>query len=193
MILIAGLGNPGKEYTLTRHNVGFMALDVLSKAFKIPLDAQYKKSRIGLGRRSRHDIVLQKPLTYMNLSGTVILSTLAKYRISPENFIVIHDDIDLPLGTIRIRKQGSSGGHKGIESILRSLNRDDFIRLRIGIGSPPPFLPAEDYVLNDFTVDEVKMIEPVLDAIPEMISVILKYSVDKAMNEFNRRKSIKNH
>ena len=193
MKLIAGLGNPGKEYALTRHNAGFVALDKIAETYKIPVNTKYKKSVIGAGKIVDNDVILMKPVTYMNLSGTVIRSALAKWRITPENLIVIYDDIDLPLGTVRIRKQGSSAGHKGVESIIFSLNNDKFIRIRIGINQPPAGLTAEEYVLSPFTNEELELLKPVIEKIPGIIETIIKFSVEKAMNEFNRRESITNN
>lgn len=193
MKLIAGLGNPGKEYTFTRHNAGFIALDKIAENYNIPVKTKYKKSFIGKGRIVDNEVILMKPITYMNLSGTVIRSALAKWQITPENLIVIYDDMDLPLGTVRIRKQGSSAGHRGVESIIYSLNNDKFVRIRIGINQPPAELTAEEYVLSCFTDKEMELLKPVIERIPVIIETIIKFSVEKAMNEFNRKESITNN
>ncbi len=190
MKLIAGLGNPGKEYLFTRHNAGFIALDKIAEKYNIPVVSKYKKSFIGIGKILGEDIILMKPTSWMNLSGIPVRSALAKWRIIPEDLIVIYDDIDLSLGNIRIRKQGSSGGHKGVESIIQSLNNDKFVRIRIGINPPPKGVPAEYYVLNNFTQEELKVLKLVINKIPTIIETIIEFSVEKAMNEFNRRESI---
>lgn len=193
MKLIAGLGNPGKNYRLTRHNAGFLALEKIAQKYNIELNTKYKKSIIGKGKISGYDALLMKPLTYMNLSGIVIKSALAKWSIIPEDLIVIYDDIDIPLGTIRIRAQGSAGGHKGVQSIIYSLNNEKFVRIRIGIDSPPPTMSAEEYVLNNFTSEELNKLESVINKIPAVVETTIKFSVEKAMNEFNRRESSENH
>lgn len=184
--LIAGLGNPGAKYLLTRHNIGFLSIDLLSDNLKIDVTKKYKKSLIGQKGLFEQNIILMKPQTYMNLSGTVIRSAMAKYRISLQQIIIIYDDIDLPLGKIRIKRKGASAGHKGLQSILDCLQNDDFIRIRIGIGSNKIVtIPSEQYVLDPFTKNELKVIQKALKKIPDIIRSIITESVEKAMNDFN--------
>ncbi len=189
MYLIVGLGNPGKKYLYTRHNAGFIAVDYLSIKYNISVSTKYKKSYIGNGKISDAEIILMKPLTYMNLSGTVVKSALVKWKIKPENLIVIYDDFNLPFGMIRIRKSGSSGGHNGVESIITELNNNNFIRIRIGIGKNESYSNDIDYVLSQFSEDEFNRLRDVLKYMPDIMETIINYSVERAMNEFNRKKS----
>ncbi|MBU1076147.1 MAG: aminoacyl-tRNA hydrolase [Spirochaetes bacterium] len=184
--LIVGLGNPTDRYYLTRHNVGFLSIDLISDHYDIPVTKKYKKSVMGTGALSGNRIFLMKPLTYMNLSGTVIRSAFAKHRISPEKLIIIYDDIDLPLGKIRIRKDGGSAGHKGLQSILENLQNKNFIRIRIGIHSDRKgSIPTEEFVLRKFDPEEMKIITQSLKKIPGILDLLLNDSVEKAMNDFN--------
>lgn len=184
--LIVGLGNPGDKYFFTRHNIGFLAIDLLCQTYSIDVTRKYKKSLIGRGTVSNNQFFLMKPQTYMNLSGTVILSAMAKYRISPDKIIIIYDDIDLPTGKIRIRKNGGSAGHKGIQSVLDNIQNENFLRIRIGINSDKPeTFPAEKYVLQNFSSDEKNIIAESLKKIPDIIDTIINNSVEKAMNDYN--------
>ncbi len=184
--LIVGLGNPGKKYQLTRHNIGFLCVDLLSEYYNIEVKKKYKKSLIGTGNISKDNLILMKPLTFMNLSGSVIQSALAKFRIFPGHLIVIYDDIDIPLGKIKIKKRGSSAGHKGLQSILDYLQNGNFIRIRIGISSQNrKNIPAEQFVLRTFARREVKDIKESLKKIPEIVDTIINYSIEKAMNDYN--------
>jgi len=184
--LIVGLGNPTKKYQLTRHNIGFISIDILSECWNIPVKKKYKKSYIGTYQIDNTPIILMKPLTFMNNSGQVIQSAMAKFRIFPKNIIVIYDDIDLPLGKIRIRAKGSSAGHKGLQSIIDHIQNDAFIRIRIGIGSELKQKKATvNFVLSPFTKEEIKILKKSLKHIPEIINTIINHSVEKAMNDFN--------
>lgn len=188
MRLVAGLGNPGEKYKFTRHNTGFLAIDKLCEKYNIDLNKKYKKSIIGFGNIAGEDVILIKPLTYMNLSGTIIHDVLLNWKIKFNNLIVIYDDIALNLGTIRIREQGSSAGHKGIESIINELKTEKFIRMRIGIGPKPVEMKSEEFVLSNFLKEEFEILKKVLELIPEAIEVIIKDSVSSAMTIFNRKK-----
>ncbi len=184
--LIAGLGNPGKKYHFTRHNIGFLSIDVLSEYLDIPVEKKYKKSLIGNKFIDENNIILMKPSTFMNLSGKVILSALARFRILPENLIIIYDDVDLPLGKIRIKKNGASAGHKGLQSIIDYINNGNFIRIRIGIGTESmKDHSTEEFVLSEFSDEEVKVLKNSIKKIPEIINIILDDSVEKAMNDYN--------
>ncbi len=186
--LIVGLGNPGEKYTATRHNVGFMLLDRLSGRHGISFSGKDDAS-IGKGLITGNSVLLLKPLTYMNLSGRAVRKALAKFNLIRDgeihNLIVIHDDLDLSPGVVRIRRGGSSGGHKGIDSIIIETGSRDFIRIKIGIGRDST-VPAEDYVLRRFRPGEKKLIEEAITEAESAIGTILDSGVEKAMNKYNR-------
>ena len=146
MFVIAGLGNPGAKYADTRHNIGFIAVDYLSRQLNINVNKIRHKALVGEGYIGAEKVVLVKPQTYMNLSGESIMDVVGFYKLSSENLIVIYDDIDLSPGVLRIRPKGSSGSHNGMKSIIYLLNRDDFPRIRIGIGKQPEYMDLADYV-----------------------------------------------
>jgi PTH1 family peptidyl-tRNA hydrolase len=190
MKLIVGLGNPGRKFELTRHNLGFLAIDEISKRFNIKINYEFENSIIGFKNIFNSEIILMKPLTYMNLSGTVVKSAIRKWKIDNKDLIVIYDDIALKIGTIRIREKGSSAGHKGVQSIIDNLNTDNFLRIRIGIGPVLPGVRYEDFVLSNFTKSEFNIIKNVINKIPEIVETILTISVQEAMNKFNRKEII---
>lgn len=191
MKLIVGLGNPGKEYALNRHNIGFICLDFLANKYRIKFDKKQCKAKTGTGVIAENEVILAKPQTYMNASGQSVVLLLQKYNIiNPADVMVIHDDLDLPLGKIRIRQGSSSAGHKGVESIIIALNSKDFIRIRIGIGRPEAssiYTQSEiiDYVLGDFTPDEMKIVESISEKVSEAVFFLLKEGLIAAMNKFN--------
>lgn len=172
-MIIIGLGNPGEKYSNTRHNVGFMVLDRLSNSWKKGPNYLYSDINIS-GEKAK----LIKPMTYMNLSGEVF-----KY-IPHDDIIVVYDDLDLPLGKIRIRKNGSAGGHNGIKSIISFIGQD-FSRIRIGIGPKPENIDAADYVLSNFTKEEFEVLDKVINLCIEAIEYIVENGIDKAMNKYN--------
>jgi PTH1 family peptidyl-tRNA hydrolase len=184
MWVIAGLGNPGRRYSRTRHNVGFMVIEEVASRHKIDFKEK-DKYRIGRGSIEGHDALLIEPLLYMNMSGPVIKNILGKFNVQPENLIVIHDDLDMEIGKLRIRKTGSSGGHKGVESIIQNIGSKDFIRLKIGIGREEGLL-AEDYVLSKFRRNEITLIKDTIQKAADAICSIVSEGVDKAMNKFNK-------
>lgn len=179
--LIAGLGNPGKEYKNTRHNVGFMLMEKMAEKFKLyfsPGKGDYLETE-------KNDVFLIKPLTFMNNSGIALLQFLQKHPdIGFENILVAYDDMDLPFGFIRIKKNGSSGGHKGIESIIYHLQTKDFCRLRIGIGKSND---GVEWVLSDFSEDEMKKLPEIFDRSVEAIITWIEYGTEQAMNRFNKK------
>ena len=192
MKLIVGLGNPGFLYTRNRHNVGFMCVSHLSKTFKIPFDRKQGQARTGIGNIARHVVVLARPQTYMNASGQSVSALMKKLNVAPSDLIVIHDDLDLPVGKIRLRLGGSSGGHKGIESIIARIGTREFYRVRVGIGRPETETndadkesAVIDYVLRDFTLEEKKIIEEVIPKVSEAIANLLAEGLDAAMNRYN--------
>jgi len=188
MWLIAGLGNPGEKYAATRHNAGFMAIDRLALRHNIPL-AERDGYSLGKGAIDLIPVVLMKPLTYMNLSGVAVRKVLRKLNLfqegEPTNLIVVHDDLDIATGMIKLRRTGSSGGHKGVESIIRETGSKDFIRVKIGIGRDPG-MPAEEYVLRKFRSAEKKVIEDGIINTSDAVESIISCGIEKAMNIYNR-------
>ena len=195
MKLVIGLGNPGMAYSNSRHNVGFMCLRYFAKQHKISFDKRQGRARVGLGEVAGQSIVLARPQTFMNASGEAVNYLVNRYQIDLDDLVVIHDDLDLPLGKIRIRQGGRSAGHKGIESIIHSLGSTGFIRVRIGIGRPEETTKKEvqviDFVLNGFTKTETKVISPVIFCVGEALLSLLIDGLEAAMNKFNRSQSEK--
>lgn len=185
MKLVVGLGNPGDTYEGTRHNLGFMVLDKLAARYGTYVDIKKKKSMIGRYRMGKERIMLLKPQTFVNLSGEAVLYMASFLRVMPENIIVVCDDINLPLGKIRVRKYGSSGGHNGIKSLIQFLRSDNFPRVRIGVGSPPPDRKLESYVLEKFPPEEAVEIQSAIDRACDAIELIIGGDIDQAMNQFN--------
>ncbi len=187
MKLVVGLGNPGDAYERTRHNLGFMVLDRLASRYEISVDTKKKKSLIGRFRLGKERVMLLKPQTFVNLSGEAVLYMASFLRIMPENIVVVCDDTNLPLGHIRIRKYGSSGGHNGIKSLIQFLKSDNFPRVRIGVGSPPEGVKLEDFVLGHFSADEMRMIDGAIDKACDAIEMIITDRIDESMREFNEK------
>jgi PTH1 family peptidyl-tRNA hydrolase len=165
MWLIAGLGNPGPEYETTRHNLGFRALDLISSRWKIPLATRERMISHGKGSYKGERVLLAKPLGYMNKSGVFLAPLVKREGLDGSRILVLVDDMDLPLGTVRFRKKGRSAGHRGMESIINHLGFDDFLRIRLGIGKPDDQRENVDYVLSGFDGDE----EPVIDGMLETV------------------------
>jgi PTH1 family peptidyl-tRNA hydrolase len=183
--VLVGLGNPGREYRETRHNVGFMAIDLLCEIFGIRLSRMQSKALIGQGILGENRVVLAKPQTFMNLSGQAVASLLRFYKIPIENLLVIHDDIDLPLGMLRMRPGGGSGGQKGLASTIQQLGTEDFPRLRIGIGRPSGQKAAATYVLHGFSAHEQPDLKMVLERAGEAAQIFIKEGLQSAMNRYN--------
>ncbi|MDZ7671606.1 MAG: aminoacyl-tRNA hydrolase [Halanaerobiales bacterium] len=184
MKLIVGLGNPGKKYAKTRHNVGFMAIKELSDKFKIRNIDKDCEALIAKGNVENKKVLLAQPLTYMNNSGRAVKKLADKYNIEFDDIIVIYDDLDLPAGKLRIKEKGSSGGHKGLQSIMDNFNTNQLKRIRIGIGRPIDF-EVTDYVLQKFDKEQKKEINKILSSIDKAIKEILNNDVSSAMNKFN--------
>ncbi len=186
MTLVFGLGNPEKDFKGTRHNVGFETINKLAYDFNIDINRAKFKAHSGEGMISAHKAMLIKPQTYMNLSGESVREFLAFYKLTPKDIIVIYDDIDIPLGQIRIRERGSAGTHNGMRNIVERLNTDEFPRIRIGIGEKPPRMDLGDFVLSHFKKDEMdKIIEGITKA-GDAVSDILLNGVTFAMNKYNK-------
>jgi PTH1 family peptidyl-tRNA hydrolase len=186
MALIVGLGNPGAKYDRTRHNIGFDCLNRLhasmgSPSLQAKFEGQFAKGRIG-----QRDVCLVWPLTFMNCSGRCVSQFARFYKVELENILVICDDLSLPLGKLRIRKSGSSGGQKGLNDIIQSLGTQDVTRLRIGIDPTPAHWDTADYVLSKFSASERAIVDEGLFRANEAIAIWLKEGVDSAMNIFNR-------
>jgi len=181
------LGNPGSKYLKTRHNIGFKVVDLLSGALNIPL-VEKELYMYGRGEAEGSAIVLLKPLTFMNRSGLVVKKILKKFNSSPERLIVVHDDLDLEAGALKIRKNGSSGGHKGIESIIQEISSREFVRVKLGIGRDNS-VPVEKYVLSSFKPFEKEGLRDAIIKAEDAVKVIVRDGVDRAMNKFNRSSS----
>jgi len=189
MYLIVGLGNPGQQYTGTRHNVGFMMLDYFAEKNTLTFTDSKWKSLVSKAMVWDESVVLLKPETYMNLSGTAVVPAAHFYKLQPANIIVIHDDLDMELGRIKIVSGGGDGGHKGIRSITEQLGTRDFPRIKIGIGRPHSPVFPENYVLGKFDSDEKEMIEQKLSVVFEGIRIFLQQGMAAAMTLINQKES----
>ncbi|NLZ38912.1 MAG: aminoacyl-tRNA hydrolase [Firmicutes bacterium] len=187
MFIILGLGNPGPQYALTRHNVGFRAIDQLSRVARIPLYKVNYHAFWGKGNWAGQAVVLAKPMTFMNNSGKAAAALCRHFGLSPASLFVIYDDLDLPLGALRLRRQGGSGGHNGLKSIIASLQTEEFPRLRIGIGRPASKDDVVDYVLAPFSRAEEKILAPVLETAVEASRHFILEGIEAAMNRYNKR------
>lgn len=185
MKLISGLGNPGREYEQTRHNIGFMVVDRLAEEWDIRLTKTHSKAMYGEGKFQGEKVLLVKPMTFMNLSGEAIGGLLRWYKLTPADLLVIYDDLDLEPGKFRIRTQGSAGGHNGIKSIIQHLGTQEFARLKIGIGRPDPLMATSDYVLSRFAQGERDSLNQMLDKAVEVVSTLLKEGSVQAANRYN--------
>lgn len=183
MKLIVGLGNPGRKYEHTRHNMGFDVIDLFSELAKIDIDKEAFKGLVGRGKVFEEDIYLLKPQTYMNLSGESVRELVSYFKIPTEDIIVIYDDLDLEPGKIRLRLSGSSGGHKGIQNIIENLGTEEIKRIRIGIGKPT--FDTIDYVLGKPLKEEKPLIDEAINKAVEALKEILKNNFDSAMNKYN--------
>ncbi|TAM83814.1 MAG: aminoacyl-tRNA hydrolase [Acidobacteria bacterium] len=187
MKLIVGLGNPGYEYHLTPHNLGFMAVDRLAEICRAEFSRREARAKVAPTRFHGEQVILAKPQTFMNLSGASVSGLLRNLDVPVEDLIVLVDDVNLPLGTVRVRSKGSAGGHNGLKSVIGALETEHFTRIRMGAG---PGNPAEDlvtHVLSPFCEKDQEMVAGMVDRTVEAIRVILKEGVEKAMNLFNRK------
>ncbi len=187
MYIIIGLGNPGKKYENTRHNMGFIAIDRLAEKHNIQVDKIKFKALVGDGRIAGQKVLLVKPQTYMNLSGESVREVANYYKVNTNDIIVIYDDLDLPLGHIRIRKSGSAGTHNGMKSVVYQLRSDQFPRIRIGIGGNGDE-NIINYVIGGFKKEEVKILEDTVDNVVSAIECVISESLDIAMNRYNTKK-----
>ena len=193
MKLIVGLGNPGVRYSRNRHNIGFMCLGRFARRHGIRFTRKQGQARVGEGEVAGIELILARPQTMMNLSGNSVSRLVKRYKTGPEDLIVVHDDLDLPLGKIRIRQGGRSAGHKGIESIIACLGNGDFIRIRVGIGRPDDIegevadrdAGVIDHVLSDFDAAESRTVAGAVNKVCEAITCLLSEGLAAAMNEYN--------
>lgn len=191
MKMIVGLGNPGAEYAGTRHNVGWMLVDALAEKLGINEWRSREKGMVAEGRIGSEKVLLVKPLTYMNNSGECAGPLMRWYKLEPEDIMVAHDDMDIPVGTIRIRKKGSAGGHNGIKSLLQHIGSENFGRLRIGIGRPQPGWSVINHVLAKFTEEERAGIDEAIHYLLPAVECMVLEGADMAMNKFNPKKAKK--
>lgn len=190
MKMIVGLGNPGVKYEATRHNAGFWAIDELSERHHIPVRRKRNNSLIGNARIAGEQVLLVKPLTYMNLSGEAIRELADYYNIPTEDILIIYDDIDIPFGSVRIRKSGSAGSHNGMRSIVKELGENHFPRVRISVGRPQERIPLADYVLSVPTEKEMKVLEKCVFRAADGVEFFLKDGIENAMNKINGLENI---
>jgi len=186
LFLVVGLGNPGKQYVNTRHNVGFDAIDLISERTGIKVTKVKCKALIGQGIIEGKRVILAKPQTFMNLSGESVRDLVEWYKIDIKNIMVIYDDIDLPLGRLRVRPKGSAGTHNGMRSVIYQLQSDEFPRIRIGIGKPPEGWELADFVLGRFGTEDRKLVEQCISKAADAAVDIIKSDVEYAMNIYNR-------
>ena len=185
MKLIVGLGNPGRKFNHSRHNVGFECVEHIARKWGIRLSERRSKVVMGQGEVCGASVVLARPRTFMNNSGDGIKYLLTRFSSSPQQLVVVYDDMDLPLGGIRIRPEGSAAGHKGMGSIMTALSTQQFPRVRVGIGRAPEGLDGMDYVLGRFTREERKVIQIAVAQVTDAVACLLQDGIDAAMNRFN--------
>lgn len=188
MYIIVGLGNPGKQYEHTRHNVGFDTIDVLAERYRISVDAKKHKAVYGKGMIDGNKVILAKPQTFMNLSGESVRALIDFYKVDEtEELIVIYDDISLEPGQLRLRAKGSAGGHNGIKSIIAHLGGQEFKRVKVGVGEKPKGYDLADYVLSRFSKEEREKVDASLERAADAVVKILTDDMASAMNEYNRK------
>ena len=186
--LVVGLGNPGRVYSGTRHNAGFMVADELAKGFSIALSKRKFNAQYGTGSIDGVEVVLAKPMGFMNRSGPPVQQIAGYFRISCEDILVVHDDIDLEFGRLKIKEKGGDGGHKGVRSIMDAFGGGDFARLRIGVGRPDAGNNAADYVLDNFAFEEKKVLSRIIASAKDAVVTILCKGTKEGMNRFNNKK-----
>jgi PTH1 family peptidyl-tRNA hydrolase len=183
--LIVGLGNPGKEYEDTRHNVGFRVMNELARRYNMTFGKTERKAQVASGTIKDKKVILAKPQTYMNLSGEAVRSLVDFYKVDTANILLVADDLDIPLGTVRLRQSGGAGGQNGLKSVIQHLGTPDFNRLRFGIGRPPGKMQAKDYVLGPFKGDDGILASQVIDRAAEAVETWLTEGIDMAMTRHN--------
>jgi PTH1 family peptidyl-tRNA hydrolase len=192
MKLIVGLGNPDRRYRRTRHNVGWEVIDRTARRWGVTVGQEDGWARVGSAKIGRHRILLVKPQTYVNRSGTAVADLQRRHRVKVEDLLVIVDDLDLPPGRLRLRTGGSHGGHNGLRSIIEALGSDAFPRLRVGIGRPPEGVDPAEFVLTPFNDEEVGVMEGALDRAVDAVEVVVREGLQPAMTRFNTRVTANN-
>jgi PTH1 family peptidyl-tRNA hydrolase len=187
MFLVAGLGNPGEEYALTPHNLGFLTIDRLAERHGIRVSRRDSKALIGIGEIDGRAVMLAKPQTYMNLSGTSLVPLMQKHLIGPDCLVVVYDELDLEWTALRIKPKGSAAGHKGMKSIISSLGTDEFVRVRLGIHPGRPVTDGAEFVLAPLRRAQLKELDELVGYAADAVSSIIAGGVEKAMTRFNRR------
>jgi PTH1 family peptidyl-tRNA hydrolase len=185
--IIVGLGNPGTQYRMSRHNVGFQVLDRLARLNHISIRTKRFKSLYGTGWIGSQQVLLSKPMTFMNRSGEAVKKTTDFFRLKMEDLVVVHDDLDLPFGRLRFKRRGGDGGHQGVRSILERMGGNNFLRLKIGIGRPPPEMDPADYVLGFFGRNEQPPLDQILSRAADSLKIMLLEGLEKAMNQFQEK------
>ena len=188
MLIIAGLGNPGKEYENTRHNAGFMVMDALAEKIGADISEKKHKALCGKGVIGGEKVILMKPQTYMNSSGESIRAAADYYKVDPEDILIVYDDISLAPGQLRIRAKGSAGGHNGIKSIIAHLGTQEFPRVKVGVGEKPKGYDLADYVLGHFTKEEQAIFAERFDEVYDAVQLIVMGDITEAMNRHNKKK-----
>ena len=188
MYIIAGLGNPTKEYDKTRHNVGFEVIDRLADRYDIDVSERKHRAFCGKGMIEGQKVLLVKPQTFMNLSGESLRSVVDYYKVMPEELVVIYDDISLPPGQLRIRLKGSAGGHNGIKNIIAHLGTQEFPRIKVGVGAKPPRMDLKDYVLSRVSKGEQELMDEAFQEAAQAVAMMIGEGADRAMNHFNTKK-----
>ena len=189
LFVIVGLGNPGKEYTASRHNAGYLAIDRLMDRYGIKLSSKKFDGLSGRGTIDGRKVMLVKPTTFMNNSGRCVKKIVDYYKLDPANdLVILYDDIDLEPGMMRVRTKGSAGSHNGMKSVIQHLKTQEFARIRIGVGTPPPQMDLVDWVLGKIPKEEIPMIRDVCDDICEAVPMIIAGDTESAMNRYNRKK-----
>jgi PTH1 family peptidyl-tRNA hydrolase len=187
MKIIVGLGNPGRKYERTRHNAGFMAVGALAGSLKLDLAQEKYHALIAKGRIGAEEALFAKPQTFMNESGRSVAAILRYTYANGADLVVVHDELDLPLGAVRVKIGGGHGGHNGLRSIIEHIGTPDFVRVRVGVGRPAPGLDAADYVLSPFTADERKVAAEAVEKAAEAVKAVVLEGAVKAMNRFNKQ------
>jgi PTH1 family peptidyl-tRNA hydrolase len=190
LYLVAGLGNPGPEYEATRHNAGFMAVDRLAEDFSVSVDKKKFDAIMGRGTIEGIECILAKPLSFMNRSGFPLRQIADYFRISGKDMLVVHDDIDLAFGRIKIKEKGGDGGHKGIKSLIEAFGGGDFARLRIGVGRSGTGISVADYVLDRFSKQEAECLDQIAARARDAVVTVLCKGTKEGMNQFNSKKSV---
>ena len=188
MKIIVGLGNPGISYRMTRHNIGFLAVDRLAKVNRTSIRTKRFKSLFGTGWIDSQQVILLKPMTFMNRSGEAVRGVADFFGLTIEDLVVLHDDLDLPFGRLRFKQRGGDGGHQGVRSIIERMGGNNFLRLKIGIGRPPQRMDPADYVLETFDKDEQSQLDQILSEAAEAVKVMFLEGLEKAMNQFQKKR-----